>query len=353
MSAGVQSDGAVSELCRELEDVATGIETSELPGGCAAVDFSLYGLTDFERAGQSDDVTDQGLETGRSVLAEKGYATKENGEEISADELRSGNSTDVSTQRSGGMFKSSIILKAGTVVEFNFRYPPIDEGGQSQIIAHRRLTRVMERAARQSPGDTFAPHCIVRKNIPDDLREELGGLVEVDGDAYGETELCPHIRDDDCAQPPERIVSYLKRTITEYGREFGDAREWATEAGEPAHPETAEEIGAARERLATIAPGSTIEAAEAGGVNYRITLPPYPADEYGLILLRRAIDHVTDGQGLFPEGEREVETVGDSYHVEIHADSCSRAAADVVQDAETLVEHGSTVDERSRLSTPA
>lgn len=332
-----------------LSRIATGIETTDIDVTRTSIDFNLFSL----RGGE------------RKVEDEKMFGN-----------YRPGDDKFLPGQRSGGLYKSCIVLGPdGDVVEYNIRLPPLSRNHGKGTI-HREMYTIFDKFDAQSPGVEKA--VMVRAK---DIRDETRDFDETDEDiglgfAQGE-EYMVHVRAFECDEDLGDVLDLTEFVLEEFEKRHPDCRSRApdTDPSTPDRPvpevldDLRSEVGRTRlwkddgGRYLTFSlwegedgdewdapPVSTLTLSGNEVSAYGVSLPPFSADEYGRILLRKAIEHVVEEQDILTDGERRI-SVGDAaYLPEIQCDECERSLDAVVGDILAFVEAQQTVDERSQIA---
>jgi hypothetical protein len=368
----------IKRVVEELEQLGSRVETTEFSNGTTSVDFGLFKRHPIEKLaerGQSaslDELRDSEFVTEdvKGWLDEVGETLEEEGCDLPTF-LETGDA-DVATQRSGGRYRSSYILDSqGTVVEYNLRLPPVCADTYSKPAVVNRLIRICQnQLSTYSDPDAFNPEVLVRRYAPDAARENVASI----SDQYGLTDLsppgetwCPHIRSKACSLPATDLLDFTEAVIKTYERRFSDHREWATPDAEQPDSDTAQTF----DHLSSVVTdlqrrdvdGETVltfflpeadvrsRIRSNNGIvqNYRLALKPYNADEYGKILLRKALEQVTSEHSVLTRSKCRIESEDGDWVPFLECSTCSSSVDDIGTGVRTLAEEQDSICEFSRL----
>lgn len=338
-----------------LSDIATGIEVNELPNGLTAIDFNLFALHDDESEMQQQ----RGERNGGKRL---------------------GDYPELSGQRSGGLFKSSVVVDdSSNVVEYNFRLPPLPETqGRGTIL--RKVYRAFDRFDQQH--SYVDKSVMIRPAYNDDQRARIEDFADLHGIALEDRQVAEHlvhIRHLDCSESVSNVLDLLEFVLEFFGREYPEARPRTADTRNKTKSDSAEgdavtallgDLKAAtggiqlRDNDRTLAIEFSLwgdmEDGEVGsqGVSvlhlddfiesYSLVLPRYRADEHGKILLRKAVEYVRNQGDLLRTASVKVEAVDGTYHLRLKSNDCCRDVETIVREVLALIESLDTIQERSR-----
>ena len=361
---------SVVERAREIGD---GVETTELPGGLMSIDFGLFAPHRFEKAlergsgGSIGDAVESGAlpesvaDFGQSKLDSAGS---------DMDARTAGNDLDVETQRTGGLCKSSIILTGdGIVTEYNLRLPPIDADECPKKTIESQLVSISRNARREVLNrGSVEEYIFARPRFPDEIEDDMRGYIRSRGYLGGsvpEREWYPHIRSSECSVPASAFLDFTESALARYDRRFPESRRWATPEAGRAETETdpldelresviefhADDSGASIAfRLPEADEQSRMQISDSEVCSYELALPPHDPDEFGKILLRKAIEHVIETRGILLNGDQLLDASGDVYRPYIENQACSEPLDTVAGDVTILIDAYDMIRERSRHS---
>ncbi|WP_049904100.1 hypothetical protein [Halococcus agarilyticus] len=363
----------LDSIMQRAREIGDGVETTELSGGLVSIDFGLFAPHRFEKALERGGGGSLGDAVERGALPESVAdfgQRKLDAAGSDMDARTAGNDLDVETQRTGGLCKSSLILTHnGIITEYNLRLPPIDAAECPKTTIESRLVSICRNARKEAlNGGSIEEDIFARPRFPDEIEDDMKEYIRSQGYLGGsvpEREWYPHIRSSESSVPVSAFLDFTESALARFDRRFPQSRRWATPEAGRAETDT-DPLDELRESVtefqvddsgASIAfqlPGadeqSQIQISDRKVCSYELALPPHDPDEFGKILLRKAIEHAVETRGVLLNGDHSLDASGDVYRPYIENPSCSEPLDTVAADVTTLTDAYDMIRERSRLS---